>query len=404
MGSNFNIVKKPEKDEDEYEEEVENVELDEDKDKGKSKSDDPKTKMLMLMGIIAGGVLLLFIILYIASLFNKKTYTFENVEQIMETAAVSYFKDHPEYLPENDGDGVELEVVNLIAEKKMKDLSYYTGVEGCTGKVVVEKYSGEYVYSPYLNCGSVYTTYELYKKVLEDNNTVTSGDGLYATSNGYAFRGENVKNYVQLENSVWRIVKITNDGNVVLISDKGSKYSQPWDNRYNETRYYESGINDFTVSRIKDFLNKLYTNPNPDDGEDIISNSDRGKIDSYKVCIGKRTMTSEGKNNVEECKQTMSNQKLGLLTLSDYLYASLDPNCKTASTKSCQNYNYLTDSKDCWLITADASNTSTVYKVDQNGVVNSAIASTYAMVRPVIYLKSNVFIKEGEGTLEKPYT
>ena len=86
------------------------------------------------------------------------------------------------------------------------------------------------------------------------------------------------------------------------------------------------------------------------------------------------------------------------------MYASLDPNCKSGSTKSCQNYNYLTDSKDWWLITADSSNTSTVFKVDQNGVVKSDIASTYAIVRPVVYLKSNVFVKDGEGTLEKPYT
>ena len=402
MSSNFNIVKKPEKDEDEFEEEEENVVLDEDKSSSSSRSD-PKKRLYLIMGVVVGGFFLLLLVLFIVSLFGKKTYSFESVEKIMENAAVSYFKAHPEYLPQEDGSGAELNVNNLIAEGYMKDLSYYTGAEGCTGNVVVERYAGEYVYSPYLNCGSLYTTYELYKKVLEDNPLVTSGDGLYSGDSAYVFRGENVKNYVQLENSLWRIVKITSNGNVVLISNTGAKYSQPWDNRYNETRYYESGINDYSVSRIKEFLDKIYTNPSVDDGEDIISNSDKSKFETYSLCIGKRTTTSEGKANKAECEKTLSNQKLGLLTLSDYLNASLDPNCKNASTKSCQNYNYLAKGKDWWLLTADSSNSSTVFKVDQNGVVKSDIASTYAMVRPVVTLKSSTFFKEGEGTEEKPY-
>ena len=406
MSSSFNIVKKPKKDEDEFEEELENVVLDEDKEKSSKSSgdDDPKKRLFLLMGVLVGGTVILLLILALASMFNTKKLSYSDIEKILEKAAVSYFKDHPDYLPAENGNMVEVDAANFVAEEKMKDLSTYTGDVTCSGKVVVENSDGEYLYTPYLNCGDVYTTYELYNKVFNDNEVVSSGDGLYHPGSNYVFRGEKVNNYVQLGNSLWRIVKINSNNNIVLISESGAKYTQPWDNRYNESRFYESGISDYSVSRIKEFLEKIYTSPSKDDGEDIIAQSDKAYMVSYSLCVGKRELDSQSRDNTLECKKTINNQRLGLLTLSDYLYASLDPNCKSASNKSCQNYNYLAIDKDWWLVTADSKSTSTVFKVDQNGVIKNDIASTYALVRPVIYLNSKTMYKSGSGTLKKPYT
>ena len=412
MNGNQNMVQKP-KDEENYiddEEEDIDEEADEASTSTSSKGislfggsgNDAKQKMISLMLIIVGITLIILIILFIASLFTKKSYTYTDVENIMKKAAISYFADYPEYLPTQDGSIVEVDAVNLISAGKMKDLSEYLGNEAaCSGAVQVQKAGSDYLYTPYLNCGESYLTQELYKKVVGE--TVTSGDGLYVSGNAYIFRGENVDNYVELDNSLWRIVKVNSDGSMALILAKGITYTQPWDDRYNEEQRFEAGINQYSVSRVKDYLDKVYNNPSKEDGEDILSDKDKSRLIPYSVCIGKRSVNSEGKNNSEECMQTLKGQYLGLLTLSDYLFASLDNNCKSVETRSCKNYNYLVIRDEWWLATANKDDTYSVYKISQSGSAKKETASTYSTVRPVIYLNSRVLLKSGEGTKEKPY-
>ena len=262
MNTNFNIVKKPKKEDVEIEEDEEEIELDDDDDKpSKSSSNDLRKRMFLVMGFIVGGTILLLFILYLCSLLMHKTYDYADIENLMESSAKKYFKDNPNYLPTEEGNIVELDVNNLVAGSYMKNLSEYTG-EGvtCSGTIQVEKSGSEYLYTPYLNCGDQYYTEELYKKIVNDNNVVTSGYGLYSHNGSYAYRGEEVNNYVKLDNSLWRIVKVTSNNNVVLIHNDGLPYTQPWDDRYNESRFYAAGINSYGASRIKEYLNKVYKN------------------------------------------------------------------------------------------------------------------------------------------------
>lgn len=402
MNSKENLVKKPKK-EDEIEEEIEEIELDDEPKKSTTSSSPAKKRMITMMAIIIGATLILLFILFIMSLFTTKKYDYDQVEEVLVSAAKSYFKDHPDNLPVDDGDIVEIDSSNLVAEGKMKDLSEYVSDTSCAASVQVERSGSEYLYTPYLNCGDSYTTVELYKQILNDNDVVTSGDGLYSTGSGYVYRGEFVNNYVQLDNSLWRIVKVTSDDNVVLIHADGLEYSQPWDDRYNESRFYESGLNTYSLSRIREYLDRIYKNPVKDDGEDILSKGDKARIVSHNACVGKRDDASEAKDNSLECKDLLRDQKMSLLTLSDYMYASLDPNCKNVGTKSCMNYNYLAIDDEWWLITANSKDTSTVFKVDRDGVLKADVAATYSKVRPVIYLNSKILLKGGKGTLEKPY-
>ena len=404
---NNNLVRKPKKDEDEFEEEEEeDLELDDDSSSKRSSSDvDPRKRLFLLMGIMVGVVVLILLVLFIASLFTNKKYEYEDIETILKEAAISYFADHPESLPQEEGSVVEIDAANLVYAGKMKDLAEYRndGVV-CTGSVQVEKAGTEYLYTPFLNCGDNYYSVELYNKIESDNPVTSSGDGLYNFNRGLVFRGENLNNYVKLDNSLWRIVKIDSDGYVVLIHATGIDYYQPWDDRYNEERLFESGVNNYSISRISDYLQKVYVNPDEENGETILSDKDRARIVSYSLCIGSKDADSESKTNSEECSKKAKDQKLGLLTLSEYLYASLDPSCKSANTKSCMNYNYLSMDDEWWLATANKADTSTVFKVNRNGVVTAVIASTYSKVRPVIYLNNRVMYAGGTGTEEDPYT
>ena len=67
------------------------------------------------------------------------------------------------------------------------------------------------------------------------------------------------------------------------------------------------------------------------------------------------------------------------------------------------NYNYLSASKEWWLVTANEADDSTVFVVDNYGEVKVETAATSSCVRPVIHLNERVISKSGKGTLKSPY-
>lgn len=403
MSSRFNIVSKPKKIETEEEMEEE-TELSEEKE-AKAKEQNAKKKMMKYMMFIMIGFVALILIIFLCSLLIKKSYTYEEIETVLKDAAISYFADNKDSLPLNDGDVVEIESVNLTAAGKMKPLSEYTG-EGvaCSASVQVQKVGEEYVYTPYLNCGDSYTTVELYNHIIANEKIVTSGYGLYNINGYYTYRGENVNNYVQLEKHLWRIVKITPTNNLVLIKAETEDNYQPWDNRYNKFAKYNAGMNSYNSSRIKEALDKLYKNDTEEDGKlQILTNNDRAKTIAHDVCIGKRAGNQASKNGEVECKEVVKNQKISILPLYDFMNASIDADCTTPQSLTCENYNYLSNGKTWWTVTADAATTYNVYEITERGRIRSTTTQTYSNMRPVIHLNSKVMYKEGNGSLEKPY-
>lgn len=366
----------------------------------KGGNDDLKKKLIFLGIIILGGVLVLFLILFLLSLLVQKSYSYDEIESIMQNAAVQYFKDHSNKLPENENQIVEIDVSTLSSYEYMKPLSEYTN-EGvnCTGKVSVQTNGSDYLYIPKLECGDAYTTTSLKEAVTKD--VVTEGYGLYQVGDSYVYRGELVDNYVQLDLALWRIVKITSNGQFMLIYAGEDISSLPWDNRYNSQVGYNRGINNYGASRIKDSLDELYKNNEED--EAILSDADRSKLVNFDLCIGKRSEADTAKDNSIECSETYANQKIGLLTVSDYMIASLDDNCQSVLNRACQNYNYLNNNQRYWLITATKDNTSDVYGVDTSGIIEMVSASGYKSPRPVVMLDANIMLDSGKGTLEKPY-
>ncbi len=396
MASKFNIVGKANKAKAEVtDEELEDL-------RKKEENNKAKKKMMLFMGVVIGFVVLILLVLLLSSLFIKKSYSYEDIEEVIKNATVSYFKDHPDLLPQVDGGIVEIEVDNLVSAEKMKPLNEYTkeGVS-CTGRTLVEKTGSEYLYTPYLDCGEDFITQELYKKVTE--KVATSGYGLYKINNDYVYRGEKVNNYVELDEGLWRIVKVTSNNRIMLIKELSSGSSLAWDNRYNSTVGYTSGINNYTASRIKEYIDKMYTDPDKALNEIMLSSSDKEKLLSFNQCIGKRGLNDTDNSGNIECSQVMENQKVGLLTASDYIMASLDGNCKSIANEACQNYNYLVEDYSWWLATANKDNTDKVYSIDNYGRMASSNAMEFAYVRPVIYLNSKVLYKSGDGSKDKPF-
>lgn len=366
---------------------------------------DIKQLMRKLLLVVVLCVVVLVIILLISSLVVPKNRSYSDIESIMKEAAIKYYKDNENMLPRK-GNSNEVSAQKLAELDYMKDLDKYRSSDGCNGKVVVYNNDGKFVYTPYLDCGSDYTTMELYKKVT--SNVVTGGNGLYKIGNEYVFKGDEVNNFVNINGNLWRIVKITSNNQVVLIYNDSIGISSVWDNRFNSEKKYKAGINRFDISRIYSRLNDIFkSNEDSNNYETkvgIFNKETRKYALNYKLCIGSRGKNTTQKDNSLECSNTIDG-KIGLLTLSDYANASLDTNCNIVTNKACQNYNYLVnkDLSGWWLMTASNENTSGVYYVNQSGYVDVTDASNSKALRPVVHIGSNVMYKSGKGTLEKPY-
>lgn len=363
-----------------------------------------RKKLLKIVGIIAGVFVLLLLIIFLLSVIIGRNYSYDQIEQILKNAGIKYYKVQEVLLPSNEGETSEVDASTLASEnyKLMKPLSKLRKNDTCSGKVVVQKVNNDYVYTPYLDCGDKYKTEELYKAVIELNKPVTSGNGLYQMNGEYVFRGETVNNYLKLSKGLFRIVKITSDNKILLIPQFDTYYSGVWDDRYNNEMGFSTGINAYQPSRIRTTLATIYSSKI--DNFTLLSDNDRQKLTSFALCIGKRGPEEENNSGSVECSDTLDNQMIGLLTVSDYLNASIDDNCKKTTSKSCQNYNYLkTKGTPWWLITAINTKTSDVYYVNTDGYVQNSNALNYSYVRPTVMLNNNVMIKSGVGTEKEPF-
>ncbi len=360
-----------------------------------------KKKLMRIMLIVVGFLVLFLVIILMMSMVGTGTKSYEEIEKELKEAAIEYYKVQSGLLPQEEGETITVKASTLAEAKLMKPLSSLRKNESCSGRVEVSKVNDNIIYTPYLDCGKNYTTKELYKAVLEQG-IVTTGSGLYDMNGEKVYRGDNVNNYVSLDNQVYRIVKVTSDNKLLLILNEiSSPLSSHYDDRYNPTKKYNSGFNDYQISRIYEYLNNLY---NGKKDLKILSNNDKEKLSSFNLCIGKRNPSETLNNNTVECTNILENQMIGLLTVSDYMNASLDTNCKMTTDRSCQNYNYLrVRDVDWWLLTGNALNNYEAYVVKSSGYIDINTTSGYKKIRPTIMLNNNVMIKSGTGTESNPF-
>ena len=360
-----------------------------------------KKKLMRMMLIIVGILVVFLIIILIFSLLGSGNKSYEEIEQDLKNAAIEYYEVQSGLLPQEEGETVTVRASTLADAELMKPLSELREGENCSGRVEVTKVGDNIIYTPYLECGDKYTTKELYKAVLEQK-IVTSGNGLYDLNGEKVYRDDDVNNYVSLDNDIYRIVKVTSDNKLLLIlNEVDSTMSSYYDDRYNPAKKFNSGFNDYRISRVNDYLDDLY---NGKKDIKILSKNDKEKLVSFNLCIGKRNETETNNTNAIECSDVLENQMIGLLTVSDYMNASLDTNCKATTDKSCQNYNYLRlKETEWWLLTGNAANDYEAYVVKSNGYIDINTTSGYKKIRPTIMLNNNVMIKSGNGSASNPF-
>lgn len=350
--------------------------------------------------IIIGALLLLVVVALGGALIYNKFFAKNSYDEVlnnMKMAAIQYYEDRGNKLPSGDNSSVTISDTELVNVGLMKSVNEQLRASGytCDGEVIVTNINGNYRYNPILDCGDRYQTITLNDYIDENVSIVQEGNGLYKLNNALVYRGDNVDNYVKLADKVYRIVKIVDDHIVIILTDNAESVN--WDNRYNIDKNSNVGINDYTVSRMRDYLETLYN------GSSLLTNDAKLLVTSYDLQIGARTSSDTDKTGALENAVVLENQYIGLLPVYDFLNASIDENCTATTSRSCVNYNYLAKYKNSWwTVTAAEGNTYSVFKIN-NGTITIGNASTNAYLRPVLYLASDAVYVSGDGSKNSPF-
>lgn len=206
----------------------------------------------------------------------------------------------------------------------------------------------------------------LWTTIADLNHVVGSGDGLYKEGKEYYYKGMVQDNYVFYSGILWRIIKVDQNNNVVLISE---------DSLTSMVLGYES--NEFKTSYGYDWLNNTFYNQ--------LSESDQYLVDTT-YCVDAILESNDVK-----CNKTATS-KVAMMSVYEYLKAS--------GSKS-----YLNNGKTFW--TVNPNENYKTWFVNQNGLVNneSLLGESYHSygIRPVITVKGDTKILMGTGTKEDPF-
>ncbi len=357
-------------------------------------------KTLIIIGcIIIIPILLIIILAFLQGCSNSKV-SYSKYEKNMISAAQKYFNDN-ENEPIDEGDKAEVSLDKLVEEGYIKEPSKSVKDE-CSGVVAArmngssaEVNNGGYVnYTVTLECDK-YKTLHLADKIKE--NLTTEGSGLYAIGDEYIFKGDKPNNYINVFDTQYRIMSMDSDNVIKLIKVESEMKTRKWDDKYNvETQLY-SGKNIYKDSSILDYLLSTYSESKE------MKSGIRDHIVAYDVCVGKRSSKEYAISREIDCSERLDNQVISLINVSDYSLASLDNDCKNITSKSCNNYNYLSDFLiKSWTMNAVSENTYDVFYLS-SGMIMPLGASTFDSYNLVIFIDGNEFYQSGEGTQKNPY-
>ncbi len=357
---------------------------------------DEKLKKIIIY-VIAGFVIL-FIILFAISSCQSKKVDYADYQKRMEKAAKNFYENHEDELPTEDKKTSEYSLKEMIENGDIEDYAKALGDESlkCDGSVTVINNNGYYLYTSELDCGEAYTSKTLSKKIKEDSLT-ESGQGLYEIGENYVFRGDLVNNYASFAGETWRIISIDGNDNIYLLQAK-SEQDCTYDTHYN-VEEEEVGINSYYQGEGKhsDMMKCLSTYY-----KDKINDEEKAYLSTQTVCYGARSgddMTTDGST---ECTSYIEKQELNLLSVYEYIRASIDSDCKTLNSPSCSNYNWLANTKSTFLMTPSAKNTYTSYYKNEYEIIET-YSNNYLPVLLRISINGKVNYTTGDGSEEKPY-
>ncbi len=232
----------------------------------------------------------------------------------------------------------------------------------------------------------------------EDNGLFESKDT--NTGSSYYFKGNVINNYVSINNELYRILRINENGNIRIIKDTNLSINT----QFNTESKLENSY-DYKNSNVANYLNSYYES-NLKNIDNLIAEDDycnevhAVKSDNYKV--------SDTNINYNEYTPSLkcSNPlklKIGLISYDETVLAGVTYNSSYGSN------NYLLNglNKNTWTISPAGSYSYTndryVWKItDNKSITETLVTNSITSIRPVINLKATLNIT-GNGTIDDPY-
>ena len=260
------------------------------------------------------------------------------------------------------------------------------------------------------------TSGDFFNNYIINLNNVTQGDGKVVSENGYRYEGKDPNNYVWFNNELWRIIGVFGQESHGIVNTNLVKIIR-------RTTIPSIGLSDDWVgSKLNTVLNGAYYNATIDDTNcngvssppicDFrlkgIQEKYRDMVENVTWFLGGPASTGYTPDNIYSYERNndavyagrsaSASGKIGLMYLSDYYYA-------VPAENRGQENNYYEHFTNNWL---ESCNDQTITSVSNNPDASYMTQSGFSTgarlaIRPVLYLKSNVYRVSGSGSLIDPY-
>lgn len=237
----------------------------------------------------------------------------------------------------------------------------------------------------------------------------STDSSLYDMDDEYVFKGSNVRNYVTFANSVWRILSIDKKDYSLKLIKTTALATNAWDTK-GKTNFETSTINSKLISNVNSesvaFGSKKIVNYDYQIGNVI---SGEFSINALKSELSTKTTTKTDATNTSLTTSVTntSNQKVGTISVLDYVNASATSECiYNYMSNKCKENNYLTNmfgnGSTVWTLNGDGSQ---IWFVNTDGTLALTDPKENKKIYAVAKLSSSVYVSDSlnTGSSENPY-
>ena len=319
-------------------------------------------------------------------------------------------------------------------EENVKDetitLSYDSATKGLSVSPMTKKGTKCYLYFEEKSGAS-----DVIEGIYEENQGMLAYDG--TVDNNLRYIGANPNNYVYFNCDdynnpssstceLWRIIGVFNENSHGISGEKLVKLIRS--DSLGDIVWDSAGTNNWSTASLQTTLNGDYLNGSGSYASSGIKNDitrnmianvtwKLGGSSTYNDVTASMFYERERGTTVYSGRPTTWQGEIALMYPSDYGYATSGGsttnreaclakelyNWESSSYSDCKNNDWLFNSTIQWTLTPNSSCSSYVFFVYTPGFVYGNHAFNSVVVRPSVYLTSNVGISGGDGTMNNPY-
>lgn len=203
---------------------------------------------------------------------------------------------------------------------------------------------------------------------IKDNNN--DNENFKNINGNYYFYGTEINNYVKYSNLTWRIIKVNSDNTITMVLNNSITSLAAGENK----NFKDSHLNSWLNNQDRDYTGIL---------KNFLNNSNK-YLTYTNTCIDNIDDTK----NIT-CKSHIEDTYITVPSINDYV--------NTGSSKS-----FMNTEEYYYLINSNKENK--LWYVNTDGKVGTSDGTDIIGIKPVITIKSTFALKDGDGSIENPYT